>query len=111
MPLGEPQATEVGFHYKVDEELLLNIFKQARNLISFFFFLITLVIQFGKPRRGSAVGQQVKNPTAGAQVTVETQVQSPALCSGLRIWHCHSHSYSSDSIPDPEISTCCGCGH
>lgn len=38
MPLGEPQATEVGFHYKVDEELLLNIFKQARNLISFFFF-------------------------------------------------------------------------
>ena len=34
--------------------------------------------------RVAAVGQWVKNPIAAAQVTAETQVQSPARSSGLK---------------------------
>lgn len=48
---GRIPGYRVWIYCLVDTEEPLSIFKQAGNLISFFFFLITLVIQFGKPRR------------------------------------------------------------
>ena len=44
-------------------------------------------------------------------VSKEVLVQSPALSSGLRIWHCCScgtgHSSGLDLIPSPGTSVCC----
>lgn len=58
--------------------------------------------------------QWVKDPTAGAQVAAEAQVQSLALHSGLRIrccWSCGKGlSCSLDSPPGPGISIYCVCG-
>ena len=45
-----------------------------------------------------------------AKITAEAQVQSPAQCSGLRIWHCGSCgidcSCGSDSFPGLGASIC-----
>lgn len=54
-----------------------------------------------------AVAQWAQDPTVAALVTVEVQVQSSALHSGLRFQHCHS--LGSDAIPGPGTSMGCGC--
>ena len=63
----------------------------------------------------SRCGTWVKNLTTVAQVTGEVQVQAPAGCSGLRIWHCCScgagSGCGSGSIPGLGTSICQGCGH
>ena len=50
------------------------------------------------------VPQQVKD-MAVAWVAARMQVPPFTVCSGLKVWHCHScgvgHSHSWDSITDP----------
>lgn len=53
------------------------------------------------------MAQWAQDPTVAALVTVEVQVQSSALHSGLRFQHCHS--LGSDAIPGPGTSMGCGC--
>ena len=63
--------------------------------------------------RVPTVVQDVKNPSAVSQVTVEAQVQSPAQHSRLKdlvlpqLWR--SYSCHLDSVPNPGTFTCLGC--
>ena len=60
-----------------------------------------------RPKKGQKDKKKKKKiPNAVAWVTAEDQVQSPALCSGLK-----DHSYGLDSIPGLGTSICHGYSH
>lgn len=82
--------------------------KPIIQLIAFVNINLCIKVLWGAP----AVAQWVRNGTATAQVAVETRLWLPALAIGLRIQRYGvGHSFSSDSIPSPETSTCLKGGH
>ena len=101
----------------IDYITCLGLKKTSPTLFSLFWYSFFVLYRSLKMRTSGvlAVAQQVKNPTAGAQVTVkayEAALRSSAQCSGLKVQHCQSCcSCSSDSVSSLGTSICHECSH